>query len=126
MTQMNPSAFDQDEHVVLHAGAWAALRDLILSGEGAAPMAEALVRDAEVEHDTWVVSSADVLGAQALFSFAADIRTAVEFTDFTGLSVMTDEYRDALNQRANALVERGCDWQLALDDARDATASTGE
>lgn len=100
-----------DKYTVIKTEDWAAaLMSLHLAGQDS--LATELATSA-VEEGYFVIRSTDVFGAQGLFSYAANIRTAVEFTEATGLSVMTDEVRDALLDLANELVMTGCDWQEA-------------
>lgn len=98
-----------DEYVVLHKEAWDAVLAALAQGECRAAAVAAL--DAPVAGGTFVLREGDVLAAQGLFSYAANIRTAVEFTEHNGLSVMTDDVRDRLNNLANDVTQMGCDWQ---------------
>jgi hypothetical protein len=109
-----------DKYVVLKAEDWTeALLGLQLAGHEEAVIE--LARSTVKEGSYFVIRDSDVFGAQGLFSYAANIRTAVEFTEATGLSVMTDDVRDRLMELANDLVSIGCDWMENVH-ARNATA----
>lgn len=101
-----------DDYAVLNREAWTTLIDALGRGDLSGAINAALA--APVTGDTFVLHETDVLAAQGLFSYAANIRTAVEFTQSQGLSVMTDEVKDRLNGIANDAMMRGCEWEERL------------
>lgn len=98
-----------NDYAVLHQEAWADLIAALARGDLSAAVSAAL--DARVAGETFVLRESDVLAAQGLFSYASNIRTAIEFTETNGLCVMTDEVRESLNGLANDVVQMGCDWE---------------
>lgn len=98
-----------DQYAVLDRGAWRTLLDALAAGDLNGAVNAALA--AQVEGGTFVLRESDVLAAQGLFSYASNIRTAVEFTESNGLCVMTDEVKDSLNSLANDVIQMGCDWE---------------
>jgi hypothetical protein len=101
-----------DKYVVIKADRWGELlMSLDLAGQGA--LAETAAAQAPIDGDYFVIRDQDVFAAQGLFAYASNIRTAVEFTQTVGLSVMTDEVRDRLLDLANELVDTACSWMEA-------------
>lgn len=98
-----------DQTVVLSKEAWADLVDALAKGDLRRATLAAI--GAPVAEETFVLRETDVLAAQGLFSYAANIRTAVEFTEANGLCVMTDDVRSRLSDIANDVVQLGCDWE---------------
>lgn len=97
-----------DQYVVLDREAWVALVAALAEGDPQAAAVAAL--GAQVPGEVFVLRETDVLAPQALYGYAATIRTAVEFTEQHGLSVMTDEVSDRLTNLANDVTQMGCDW----------------
>jgi hypothetical protein len=104
-----------NDHVLVDREAWVRLIEALGQGDLNGAVTAAL--SAQVPGEFFVLRETDVLAAQGLFSYAANIRTAVEFTQQQGLCVMTDEVRDRLTNLANDVVQMGCDWEERLADS---------
>lgn len=98
-----------ENYVVVETPAWGALQQALAVGDIEA--ARLIATEAPVSGDYHVIREDDVLAAQGLYAYAATIRTAVEFTQASGLSVMLQETEDALNDLADDLMETGACWQ---------------
>lgn len=98
-----------NDYVVLHRDAWEGLLAALTTGDQTGAAVAALT--APVDGDTYVVRESDPLAAQGLYSYAANLRTAIEFTQQQGLCVMTDETASALATLAEQITMLGCTWQ---------------
>ena len=89
---------DQSHAVVVPSELWEAMLTALQLGLAEEALNTATV--APLQGEFVVVQETDVLASQGLFSYAANVRTAVEFTETNGLCVMTDETRTTLTDLA--------------------------
>lgn len=98
-----------EKYVVVKTEDWVALTTALQTGRCEEALQHAC--SAPLAGDYFVIREQDVFGAQGLYAYAANIRTAVEFTQSTGLSVMTQATERHLMDLADDLVETGAVWQ---------------
>lgn len=97
-----------DKYVVVSTEDWAAMVQALQTGRN--DDALHIATSAPVSGDYYVIREGDVLASQGLYSYAGNIRTAVEFTQCSGLSVMTEETQQQLTGLADDLMETGALW----------------
>lgn len=65
----------------------------------------------EINGEYFVVREQDVFAPAGLYAYASNIRTALEFSEVSGLTLISDETKERLNELADLLVSMAQQWQ---------------